>query len=52
MTTHLLDDQGTFIRDVDTSFAVNLKRLAWLPGIETQSTSDPNGKCVVIDLCY
>ena len=41
----MCDGDGNFIRDVDSSFAVNLKSLAWVPGIQTQCTADPNGTC-------
>ena len=41
----MCDGDGNFIRDVDSSFAVNLKSLAWVPGIQTQCTADPNGNC-------
>ena len=40
----MMDESGNVLRGVDSSFALNMKNLAWLPGIQTQCTADPNGK--------
>ncbi len=42
----MMDASGNHVRDVDSSFAMNLKTLSWVPGLETQCTADPEGEHV------